>query len=85
MPKLGYYVAKYTFIQGGDDRAESVGEESQGKDRGSVDDSRRKVMTRISFIDLLKLNQPDWFFVLVGYSVLCSDWLLISTHSNSIQ
>lgn len=70
MHELGYYVAKYTFIQGCDDRAESVGEESQGKDRGSVNDSRRKVMTRISFVDLLKLNQPDWFFVLVG--IVCS-------------
>ena len=70
MPELSYYIAKYIFIQGGDDRAESVGEEGQDKDKGSVDDSKRKVMTRISFVDLLKLNQPDWLFVLVG--IVCS-------------
>ena len=57
-------------MQGGDDRAENVGDEAQDKDRVSVsDDSKRKIM-RTSFVELLKLNRPDWLFVLVG--VVCS-------------
>ena len=68
-PDLWYYI----MIQSDDDQVEEIGGEPQDRDRGSVsDDSKRKV-TRTSFMELLKLNRPDWLFVLVD--VVCSAFI----------
>ena len=40
----------------------------QDQDRGSVSDDLKRKGTRTSFVELLKLNRPDWLFVLVGIS-----------------
>ena len=69
MSSYNNHCNRYSVLQ--DNNSKEKGDENQDSQSISVSgDLKHKEATKTSFVELLKLNRPDWYLVLIG--VLCS-------------